>query len=168
MSDRLERVALTVFGLGRLRLAPGTWGSLPPVALVLLALALPGPRWVVDAMLGIVGIAFGVACVRLGGRAERHFGRKDPSEVVADEVAGQCLALAGLPWRNVAIAGGWTHNLVLAGVAFAAFRLFDIWKPPPARGLQRITGGWGILVDDLIAGVYAAAVTQLVARVVMG
>ncbi|MHC5023758.1 MAG: phosphatidylglycerophosphatase A [Planctomycetota bacterium] len=83
------------------------------------------------------------------------------------EVAGQCVALLALPWRDVATSGGWTWNLALAATAFLAFRLFDILKPPPANGMQRWPAGRGILADDLVAGLYALIATQLIARLVL-
>jgi len=158
---------VTVFGLGRLTPAPGTWGSLPPPLLVLALLWSGAALWVVNVTVILLGAAFGIACARFGHLAEQRYGAKDPRQVVADETAGQCVALLFLPWRNVAEAGAWTWNLGLAAVAFGAFRLFDILKPPPINGLQRIGGGRGILVDDLVAGLYALAVTQLVARFIL-
>jgi phosphatidylglycerophosphatase A len=158
---------VTVFGLGRLTPAPGTWGSLPPPLLVLALLWSGAAWWVVNVTVILLGAAFGIACARFGHLAEQRYGAKDPRQVVADETAGQCVALLLLPWRNVAEAGAWTWNLGLAAVAFGAFRLFDILKPPPINGLQRIGGGRGILVDDLVAGLYALAVTQLVARFIL-
>ncbi|MHC5007843.1 MAG: phosphatidylglycerophosphatase A family protein [Planctomycetota bacterium] len=158
---------VTVFGLGRLRPAPGTWGSLPPPLLVLALLWSGAALWVVNLTLVLLGAAFGIACARFGHLAEQRYGAKDPRQVVADETAGQCVALLLLPWRSVADPGAWTWNLGLAAMGFVAFRLFDILKPPPINGLQRIGGGRGILIDDLIAGLYALAVVQLVARFVL-
>jgi phosphatidylglycerophosphatase A len=123
--------------------------------------------WVANVSLVLLGAAFGVACVRFGGLAEDRYRTKDPRQVVADETAGQCVALLLLPWRDVAETGSWPWNLTLAAAAFAAFRLFDIAKPPPIRGLQRVAGGGGILIDDLVAGLYALVVVQIVARFIL-
>jgi len=76
----------------------------------------------------------------------RESGRKDPQIVVIDEVVGQWITLAGAPRIN------WRSLLI----AFALFRLFDIFKPPPVRNLERLPGGTGIVLDDAAAGVYAA------------
>lgn len=156
---------ITTFGLGSMRPAPGTWGSLPPVAAATLLLTLGhGPeqsRWLFDGVQAAFLLIFSIACVMQGDRAEAHFGRKDPGNVVADETAGQSLALIFLP--AAAFADPMRSAFTLA-TAFLAFRLLDIVKPWPARGLQRVPGGWGILIDDLIAGLYAAAVTQLTVR----
>jgi phosphatidylglycerophosphatase A len=107
-------------------------------------------------------LAGAVVCVALGRFAEDHFGRKDPSQVTADEWAGQALALIGLPAATAP--GG---LLIVAAAAFVAFRIFDIIKPPPAYGLQRLPEGWGILVDDLVAGVYANVAAQAILRLVV-
>jgi phosphatidylglycerophosphatase A len=169
----VQWLLLTGMGLGRLRPGPGTWGSLPPPVLALALVALLGgdgltstDRWIVSGAVIALGVVFGVACVVLGGWAERHWGRKDPGDVVADEIAGQALVVIGLPWRSFGEPGGTAWNATLAATAFAAFRVFDITKPPPANQLQRIPGGWGILIDDLVAGVYALIVTQLMVRLV--
>jgi phosphatidylglycerophosphatase A len=82
------------------------------------------------------------------GVSARAAGIEDPGFVVVDEVIGQWIALAGARTLN------WGTFLA----AFALFRLFDIWKPPPVRQLEALPGGWGINVDDVMAGVYAALV----------
>jgi phosphatidylglycerophosphatase A len=158
---------VTVLGLGLLKPAPGTWGSLPPPLLALALLWSDAAPWVVNGTLVALGAVFAIACVCLGGWAEDRYRKKDPRQVVADETAGQCVALLFLPWRSLAESGAWTFNIVVAAAAFGAFRLFDIVKPPPIRGLQAVAGGRGILLDDLVAGVYALAVAQVVARYVL-
>ncbi|MGH9468173.1 MAG: phosphatidylglycerophosphatase A family protein [Terriglobales bacterium] len=102
-----------------------------------------------------------VACVVLllvGGFAattsERLLGVEDPRNVVLDEIAGQLLSfLFVAPFSAAAAVAG-----------FLLFRLFDVTKPPPARQAERLPGGWGIMTDDLIAGLYAAFVLWLLAR----
>lgn len=158
---RFERFAVTAGGLGFLRPAPGTWGSLPPAVVAWLLASCSAERWRIDAALVLLLIAGSLACLRFGRAAEEAFGKKDPGRVVADEVAGQAIALLGLPWFG---AGAWGQNAVVAGVAFLAFRVCDIVKPPPARGWQSFGGGAGILIDDLIAGIYALAIAQVVLR----
>ena len=151
---------VTGMGLGLMRPAPGTWGSLPPVALArLLAFAGTDPRHI-DMALAAMGLVFGLSCLVWGELAEKSFGRKDPGAVVADEVAGQSLALMWLPWS-----GNNARIIATCAIAFFAFRLFDIVKPPPARGWQRFPGGLGILIDDLVAGLYALVATQILVRV---
>lgn len=162
-----QRLMLTVFGLGFLRPAPGTWGSVPPVVLALILVGIGLPDRAVSVILLVVLLLFSLACVGFGAGAERSFGRKDPSEVVADEVAGQCVALLFLPWRMPGQGHAILWNLTLAILAFIGFRLFDILKPPPIRQLQSLPAGWGILVDDLAAGLVAGIITQVLARLVL-
>lgn len=166
---------ITVFGLGHLRPAPGTWGSLPTVALAAIMSALSaragpwslaefGPGWwVYHAVLAAVLVGFSAACVAQGDAAEARWG-KDPSHAVADEAAGQALPLMGLPFARLDSA---CQVLAAFALAFVAFRVLDIIKPWPARGIQRAPGGWGVLLDDLFAGLYAAAIVQVVTRVWM-
>jgi phosphatidylglycerophosphatase A len=160
----MRTALLTAFGLGLLKPAPGTWGSTPPAALagVLLMLGFRGP--VYFGAIAALGLVAGASCVLFGGFGERRFGGKDASPIVADEVAGMCLPLLVLPlfagWLG--FSGGHGHAgtwRVLLGVggAFVLFRAFDILKPPPANALQQLPAGWGVLLDDLAAGLYAAA-----------
>ncbi len=114
-----------------------------------------------DLPLLILAFAASVVCLRFGNLAEDHFGKKDAGQIVADEVAGQSMTLLFLPWHSVTDSDGWRWNLAIAATAFIAFRFMDIAKPWPARSLQRIPGGAGILIDDLIAGMYASIATQI-------
>jgi phosphatidylglycerophosphatase A len=154
----LGRRLITSFGLGFMRPASGTWGSLPP-CVVGAALAYPlggiGRILWYPVMLAFVAL-FSWACVRFGDGAEDEFGKKDPGQVVADETAGMALTLCFMPWW-------WLPPDPLSiwiaiAVAFILFRIADIIKAPPARGLQSLKGGWGILVDDLVAAAQAGIV----------
>lgn len=167
---RASTAWITVFGLGRMRPASGTWGSLPPVfiaaALIAAGLGPVAQAWVYNSVLIVVMLVFVAACVLQGDAAEaRSIRGKDPSEAVADETAGQCLPLLFLPSAAVSTVAGTVFTLVYA---FVAFRILDIVKPWPANALQRVPAGWGILLDDLAAGVYAAALVQVLARVPIG
>jgi len=153
----LPMLSVTSLGLGLLRPAPGTWGSLPPVALVIgLAWARCEP-WVAHACLGLLLLLGAIACVRFGRDAERASGAKDPSSVVADETAGMALALLPLPWAAIWPSPddpGLQGVVVTSVAAFLLFRAFDIWKPGAIRGLQGRPHGWGILLDDLAAAAW--------------
>lgn len=161
---------ITVFGLGFLRPAPGTWGSLPPVAVAsgLIAAGIaPGTAlaWVYYSVLALMLAVFSAACITQADEAEARYGKKDPSQVVADETAGQCIPLLAIP----AFTLGSTATGVFALVfAFFAFRIADIFKPWPAFRLQSVPGGWGILLDDLVAGGYAAIILVLTASLTQG
>lgn len=161
MSTLLRTALVTTCGLGFLRPAPGTWGSLPPPAIVFALALLDAPPIARDAALIALIIIFSAACLALGPWSERRFGRKDPSNVVADETAGQSVALLLLPASAL---DSPLRAMLTLGAGFLLFRAFDIWKPPPARGLQRLPAGQGILIDDLLAGLYAALILQLLAR----
>jgi phosphatidylglycerophosphatase A len=101
-------------------------------------------------------LAFSYACVAQGEGAEARFLCKDPSEAVADETAGQCLPLLFVP----VVYGSLGQAAAVLAVAFVSFRLMDIIKPWPAKQVQAAPAGWGILLDDLFAGVYALVLTQ--------
>lgn len=139
-SDRLALAIATVGGAGYTPVAPGTAGS---AVTALLLWAVPFSRS------GLV--AFFVLVVAVGtwaaGRAERLLGGKDPGAIVVDEVAGMTLSVLVLPLTVPVLVGG-----------FLLFRVFDVVKPFPARGSQRLHGGVGVMIDDLIAGAYALAV----------
>ncbi|NKB50223.1 MAG: phosphatidylglycerophosphatase A [Alphaproteobacteria bacterium] len=134
-------------GSGNLPMAPGTWGSL--VALPCAAvLAMLGGPWLLS--LAIL-LAFVVGVWASGVYAEA-IGLGDPGSVVIDEFAGQWLAI--LP-----VALDWRYYLV----AFVLFRIFDITKPWPCRPAERAPGGVGIMLDDMVAGLYAGILTWLIA-----
>ena len=139
----------TFFGAGKMKPGPGTWGSVAALALyTAVAWYLP-PAWQSGAAVAgaILAIAAGIPA---GTRVARAMGRKDPSCVVIDEVAGQLITVIAAPL-------GW--KTLLAGLIL--FRAFDIVKPPPVRQLERFPEGTGIMLDDVGAGVYAWLVLRL-------
>jgi phosphatidylglycerophosphatase A len=123
------------------------------------AFATGGRQMCLTGTMLILAAAATLLCGLLGGKAEADFGRKDPGQVTLDEWAGQAVALCWLPLG----AGPWGW-VIPAGAAFVAFRFFDIIKPPPIRRLEKLPGGWGIVADDLLAGVYANLALQLILR----
>ena len=143
-------LAIATWGVGYLPLMPGTWGSLVGVG-VFLALAR------VSIVLVLVAIPIiTVAGIWAGFRTEELAGRKDPRKVVADEVAGQMIAMLPLPFFNLQSPLKWII------VSFILFRFFDIVKPYPASRLESLRGGYGIMCDDLVAGSYAAIITSII------
>lgn len=141
----------TFCGAGYGKPGPGTWGS---VAAVLLW---AGCAWIFHPaastlffiLLAVIGLAliFGIPASTI---AARESGIEDPSFVVIDEVIGQWIALLGCPLE-------WRHALI----ALVLFRLFDITKPFPARQLESLPEGWGIVFDDVAAGLYAWGIGAL-------
>ncbi len=154
----LRALLITSLGLGYLRPAPGTWGSLPPPALAFLLILLGASSTTVSLTMAILCMFASVICLALGRWAETHFGRKDASYIVADETAGQAIPLILLPAASIATP---LRAFATLSAAFLLFRILDIVKPPPARGLQRLPAGLGVLIDDLFAGLYAAIILQL-------
>lgn len=168
-------LAIATCGVGYLPLAPGTWGSLLAVVFYLYAATLMGGSIDTAATIEppvffcgqlIVIIVITVLGIWAASVTERVMLTKDPGKVVIDEVAGQLIALSPLPlmislWpqriRNEAF--GWPVSVV---AAFLLFRFFDIVKPYPARRLESLHGGLGIMADDLVAGAYAAAIVAIV------
>lgn len=152
---RVRVACITVLGSGFIRPANATWGSLLSCLLfsILFAAvrALGLPRFTLDAIaLAAIGAAC-VAAVAWGEWAIVRFGSKDPRPFVLDEFAGQWIALLILP--DLAWGDPWTFGYLLLG-QFILFRIFDVTKLPPARQLERLPAGWGILCDDLMAGIY--------------
>ncbi|NLX05989.1 MAG: phosphatidylglycerophosphatase A [Phycisphaerae bacterium] len=159
----IKRLLVTVFGLGLMPIAPGTWGSFG-AALIFLAYAYPlgadqaGTAWLVTAILVIAGSVVGVA---LGKWAVRHFLMKDPSPFVLDEAAGMWLALLWIPYA------GPLSLIIVAVSQFLLFRIADIVKPFPSRQSEALPFGWGIVVDDLFAAVYANLIGQAIFRILV-
>jgi phosphatidylglycerophosphatase A len=182
----------TAAGLGYMPKAPGTFGSIGGLILVIapswlvavIAVALmrahivdsiflksshlyTDPFFLAQVTITILVAALGVWSA---SRAAEYWSQKDPQRVVIDEVSGQHIAIllgCTLPLLSgaVRIEGSWHYGLVALAsplnwkyllVGFILFRLFDIWKPFPARQAESLPGGWGMMADDWIAGIYAA------------
>lgn len=151
-ADRVAYLVATGLGAGLSRFAPGTIGALEGVAIYLATILLRlgnVEHLVLLVALDVLVFALGVWASE---RLCRMLGVKDPSRAVVDEISGQLIALTPL-----AFAHSWRG--VVAG--FALFRLFDIFKPFPIRKLERLRGGYGVMMDDVLAGVYAAAIVWL-------
>ena len=161
-------LALATFGVGLIPLAPGTWGSAVGVGIYLLltdatevitrGAASPdvATRVILSSLLVVVIFALFLGGTWAATRSEKLLGKKDPGAVVVDEVGGQLIA-----FLFVAPGAGWWTILV----AFLAFRLFDIWKPYPIRRLEGLEKGLGVMADDLLAGLYAAALMSVLSAI---
>lgn len=146
--DRLAVLLASFVMTGFFPIAPATFAS----AVVTPLLGLAYRRWPGDLQqVGLCVLILGLG-VWSSGRLEKMYG-KDPSAAVIDEVLGMAVTLIHAPITP--------FTLVLG---FGLFRVFDILKLPPGRRLERLPGGWGIMLDDLCAGVYAFVVLQLVLR----
>ena len=153
------------FGIGRIPVAPGTFGSLLGLLWFGLLLA-PGRLWFFCAGT-LVGLGFSVWLCDVG---ERVLGQKDPSSVVLDEITAMPVCFAA--WVGIFFCQWhWLpdfdfffsrRNWPLALGVFAAFRFFDVLKPWPVRQSQAAPGGWGVTIDDVLAALYVNAVVLAV------
>lgn len=151
----MKRLLTSCFGLGLLPVAPGTWGSLPSMLIFALLVSMGISNNYILLVMLVLALAGSIVCVGFAPAAIARTGKNDPGEVVADEFAGQAVTFMGI----AAITP--SQTCVAAAFGFLLFRLFDIVKPWPIRKLEKLPQGWGILADDLLAGVYAAVVFQV-------
>lgn len=138
--DTLLRFIVTCGYIGRLPFAPGTYASIAGCILIyLFPLPFNGLPFV------IVFVAFSVLCINL-----LRFEEKDPGYIVIDELAGMCVAMAG-------------HSATLINIVigFVFFRCFDILKPFPIRHAERLQRGYGIVADDVVAGIFSNVVLMI-------
>ncbi len=160
---KIDWIIATWFGSGLLPIAPGTWGSLAAFPFAYVISVYSGPYVLI---IGTVALFF--IGERASNNVEKSAQKKDPRFIVVDEVVGQWIALLPLPFL---------YNLVdpdlfywffapMAAVAFLTFRIFDIWKPWPIRNIDKnVSGGLGIMLDDVVAGIYALIITSAMAVV---
>jgi len=144
MKDRLYRMIASVFYIGYLPVAPGTLGSLA----ALIPYYFICNNAIIMAAVILTAIILGFITT---GKVEKMFGEKDPGEIVIDEFVGMLISLYRIPP---------TMGYVVTG--FLLFRFFDIVKPKPIKNLEKLKGSLGIMSDDIIAGVYANILLQIV------
>jgi len=146
----------TSFGVGYVPVAPGTAGSAVGLAVVIAFRQTSlGPLQTVVCLAACTGVLFALG-VWSAGKAEKIFGCVDPRQVVIDEVTGQIITFLATPrvtWMGLI-------------VGFILFRGFDIVKPFPARRAERFPGGWGIMLDDVVAGLYSLIVLVILGRLI--
>ena len=134
--------AATFFYLGKLPFFPGAWGSLGALILwTFLPLSYPLQLFIIS-LFFIVGV---ISSKKIALERDDH----DPSEVVIDEAVGMGIALFMLP-----------HSIAMYSIAFILFRIFDIFKPSFIYRIQKISGGWGIMLDDVLAGIITWSICQ--------
>ena len=145
--DKVAVFLATGFYIGKIPLAPGTFGSLIGLPLCFLLAEIQLSAAIIAVLL-IIALAIWISNV-----AERTLERKDPGCIVIDEIAGMVVTLIGLPF-----------NLTTATIGFILFRILDILKPFPIRILEkRLPGGLGIVADDVVAGIFANVLIRVLA-----
>jgi len=150
----MKRLVATCFGLGWLPFAPGSWGSLPSVVIFALMCYFQASGILISVVMAALVLVGSYFCVKFTPVVIAISGKNDPPEVVLDEVAGQAITFLAVPFLAegaVSASQAWT----IAAAGFLLFRVFDTIKPWPAHKLEKLTAGWGVLADDLMAGVYA-------------
>ncbi|HMB29539.1 MAG TPA: phosphatidylglycerophosphatase A [Blastocatellia bacterium] len=158
-ADLIAVFIATGFGAGFIPFGPGTWGSIVGLLIAYGLIAAFGS----DALLlQNVLIAAGLVSAALGvwasDRAEKIFDRKDASQIVVDEVFGQIISFVFIAPYLAGLGASWRWWMI---AGFALFRAFDIFKPYPINRLQGLPGGLGVMMDDALAGVYAAVALSL-------
>jgi phosphatidylglycerophosphatase A len=156
-----DKIALWLaqgLGIGRIPIMPGTFGSVLGFFWFLLIVA-PG-NFAVFTVAILFGFFVSVLCSEIG---EKILGQKDPGSIVIDEIIA--IPVCFLGWMTIEPAisgpmwflteGRWKTTLAI----LVAFRVFDIWKPWPVRQSQRLPGGWGVTVDDVLAAIYVAVIS---------
>jgi phosphatidylglycerophosphatase A len=139
----------TGFGVGYSPVAPGTLGTLIAIPVYYFLSAIPSPIY------GITLIGFFFLSVWISENAEIFFGKKDDQRIVIDEMMGFLITMLWVP-----------KTILFVTIGFFLFRLFDILKPFPIRRLEkRLKGGYGVVLDDVMAGVYANIILHLVGRI---
>lgn len=147
MRSTIVKLIATGLGSGYCRPFPGTWGSIPAWLIAFFLV-----RGNTAVLLGVLAVCF-AASVWAAGEAEKQFGH-DARKIVIDEWVGMFITLTFMPYTL-------EHYIA----AFVAFRFFDVVKIPPASQSERLPGGWGVTMDDVVAGVQANLATQLVMTV---
>jgi phosphatidylglycerophosphatase A len=135
----------TGFGIGYSPIAPGTFGTLVAIPIFLFLAQIPFPLYEVTI------VAFFFFSVWISDRAQTHWGKRDHPRIVIDEIMGYLITMLWLPRTTLFIILG-----------FFLFRFFDIVKPPPIRLVERVRGGYGVVLDDVLAGVYANVILYLI------
>jgi undecaprenyl-diphosphatase len=146
----MKRLLASCFGLGWLPLAPGTWGSLPPAIIFALLCYFKTSTLLLSIAMVVLALVGSIVCVKFAPAVIAETGDSDPAQLVADEFAGQALTL-------IAVLAVHPQDAFFAtAIAFLLFRIFDLLKPWPVYKFEVLPAGWGILADDLAAGIYAS------------
>lgn len=147
MKEVIANLIATFLYVGHLPYAPGTFGTLAAVPLFYLISGLPVYLYLLITLV-VIGVSVWASTI-----AEGIYDKTDPGQIVADEVSGYLVTMILIPPT--------VTNIV---IGFFLFRLFDIIKPPPVRSFERLPGGWGVVIDDVAAGVYACVCMHVIVR----
>jgi phosphatidylglycerophosphatase A len=148
LSQNMRYIVLLLasgFGAGYVAIAPGTAGTLVAIPIYLVLSSIPIPLY------ELTILAFFFFASWVSGEAQRCWGKKDHPRIVIDEIVGYLITMLWLP-----------KTALFLILGFFLFRFFDIVKPPPIRHLERVKGGYGVVLDDVLAGVYANIILQVV------
>lgn len=132
----MVKLLATCLGIGYLPVMPGTWASLAALGVYYILRNHPFPFSLLTFFLLILGVL-------VSAKAEDQIGTKDPHEIVIDEFSSQMLVFVFIPF-----------NIATCAIGFVLFRVLDIFKLPPIRRLERLPGGWGIMLDDFVIAVF--------------
>jgi phosphatidylglycerophosphatase A len=158
--DVIALFAASGFGSGFIPFAPGTFGSLVGLLIAYGLITVFGDNApLLQNSLIITSVLLAALGIWSGSRAEKILARKDASQIVIDEVCGQLISFVFIAPYLVRPGWQWRWWLV---IGFALFRVFDIFKPYPIGELQHLNGGLGVMMDDILAGIYAAAILSVV------
>ena len=143
--NRFFILLATGFGVGFSPIVPGTMGTLVGIPVYLVLSEIPSPLY------ELTLAAFFFLSSWISGKAQDYWEQKDDPRIVIDEIMGFLITMLWVPKTVVSIA-----------IGFALFRAFDILKPPPIRRLEAVKGGYGVVLDDVLAGVYANILLRLI------
>jgi phosphatidylglycerophosphatase A len=164
-ADFMAVFVATGFGAGFIPFGPGTWGSIVGLLMAYgLISAFGADILFLQNILIVAGLVFAGLGVWASDRAEKIFDRKDASQIVIDEVFGQIISFVFIAPYLAGLGANWRWWMI---AGFGLFRAFDIFKPYPINRLQGLSGGIGVMMDDALAGVYAAVVLSLLLALVV-
>lgn len=147
MYKGVAKLVATFFYVGLIPYAPGTWGTIAAIPLYYLISGAPYYLYI-----AVTAVVIFIS-VRASDVVENIYGRSDPGQIVADEVCGYLVTMVLIP-----------PTLTNIIIGFFLFRFFDMVKPPPSRQAERLPGGTGVVMDDVVAGIFANIVLQVVTR----
>ncbi|MGH9833824.1 MAG: phosphatidylglycerophosphatase A family protein [Blastocatellia bacterium] len=158
-ADLVAVAVATGLGAGFIPFSPGTFGSIVGLLIAYgLISAFGSDALLLQNVIIAAGVVLAAIGIWSGERAEKVFDREDAGQIVIDEVCGQVISFAFIVPYLAKLGPAWRWWMI---VGFVLFRAFDIFKPYPIGKLQDLSGGFGVMMDDVLAGIYAAVVLSL-------